>query len=155
MTKQEAMLPCFVCGIKVERAFDYELQPSDATTFTTYGHYGSTFWDSFVGEEIAIIICDECLKNRTNRIARHKRFRQVVVLDDTGRFKSRYIVGREWLDREPVPYFEGDEDDNDEVPIQAEDIGVLTGYNIEWVKDWPTLKEHILEALAVTDAQDD
>lgn len=157
MTRQDCMLPCFKCGSPVERVFEYELQPSDATTFTTYGHYGSTFWDDFVGEEIAIIICDSCLREHTDRIARHKRFRKIVVeyppMGDRG-IVSHGIVGREWLDHEPVPYFEGEHNDTeDQIVIEPEEVGVLAGDRIEWVGNWQRTKESVLECWADYDKE--
>jgi hypothetical protein len=38
-----------------------------------------------------------------------------------------------------VPYFEGPEDD-DEIGIEVQEIGVLTGYKIEWVDNWRDIK---------------
>jgi hypothetical protein len=37
-------------------------QPYQGTEFRTEGHYGSTFWDSFDGEELVLNICDKCLR---------------------------------------------------------------------------------------------
>lgn len=147
---KKCMVPCFVCGEELDAAYEYELQPSDGTAFQTYGHYGSTFWDSFNGEELALIICDSCLRKHPERLARHKRFRKVVVMEppyqakESQRMQARTIVGREWLDHEPVPYFEGPEDE-DEVEIEPEDVGTLTGFHIEWVRNWPELKESMLK----------
>src|SRR5690606_14388202 len=59
----EAMLPCFKCGKTLRNAFaEQENQPADGTEFRTYGHYGSTFWDSFDGEELVLNVCDDCLR---------------------------------------------------------------------------------------------
>lgn len=135
------MLPCFVCGVVLQNAWEGSVnQPSEGTEFQTYGHYGSTFWDSFNGEQIVVNVCDECLRKNTARVGRHQRFRKVVVQE--GRWPT--TVGREWLDREMVPWFDGPEDEDDKVSIEPEEIGTLTGYNIEWVKDWADIKARVL-----------
>lgn len=54
-------LPCIVCDKQTEAVFDHELQPSQATAFTTTGHYGSTAFDPMDLSELTIVICDECL----------------------------------------------------------------------------------------------
>lgn len=141
---KEAMLPCIVCGTKLDNSFEDGInQPSEGTEFQTYGHYGSTFWDDFAGEQLVLNVCDECLKKNTDKLGREKRFRNVVVTEPVGTFKARTIVGREWLDRQMVPYFEGDYDD-DAVEIEPEEIGTLTGYNIEWRQDWESIKTRLL-----------
>lgn len=94
-------LPCLVCGKVLYRSWSDHQQPSDGTEFRTYGHYGSTFWDSFHGEEIIINICDECLRKSTAKIERQKRFRQIKTEDG-------WHFGREWLDHERVSWFEED-----------------------------------------------
>lgn len=150
---KDAMLPCFVCGAELQNSFgDVDNQPSQGTEFRTYGHYGSTFWDSFNGEELIINICDPCLRSRTAGrydglpwMARQRRWRRVVIDDTRGKFVSKTVVGREWLDREMVPYFDGPEDEDDVVSIEPEEIGVLTGFKIEWVENWHDIKTSILE----------
>src|ERR1035437_946333 len=71
------ILPCIVCGIVKESIgptgyVDYperfEHQPYGATTFYTYGHYGSTFWDSFDGEQLVLCVCDDCLRKNHDRL---------------------------------------------------------------------------------------
>lgn len=150
MSKQ-AMLPCIICGAVLDNAFDESInQPSEGTEFTSYGHYGSTFWDAFAGEEIVVNICDECLRGNTDRIGRHKRYRQLVVMDSRGKFKARTIVGRQWVDREMVPYFDGPEDEDDEIEIEPEEIGVLDrkgeGHyeRIEWIRGWRETKANLM-----------
>lgn len=145
-----AMLPCFKCGKELRNAFrQQDNQPSEGTEFRTYGHYGSTFWDSFNGEEIVINICDDCLKANTTAIARHKRFRVIMVewppLDES-KILPVSVVGRQWVDREIVPWFDGPEDE-DEVHIEPEEVGSLQGYSkVEWNSNVEETKRLVLEA---------
>lgn len=119
-----AMLPCLVCGKPLERVLpDEESQPYGGTVFATYGHYGSTFWDSFDGEELVITVCDDCLREHTNRLGQHKRFRPVNA-DGVG------MVGKQWVDRPVVPY-SGNPDDGD-VRIEPEEIGSDSLPEVEW-----------------------
>ena len=115
---KDALLPCIACGKTMTAALDEELQPNEGTTFRSYGHYGSTFWDSFHGEQIIVIVCDDCLRAHTERIARHKRFRNLDVVED--QYGAHFQVGIEWLEREPVPWFDGP-DDNDDYAVDIED----------------------------------
>lgn len=69
------LLPCFKCERPITKTVGgiggqtqdingnvgFWRVPYGATIFSTYGHYGSTFWDSFNGERVQINICDECL----------------------------------------------------------------------------------------------
>jgi hypothetical protein len=84
-----AALPCLLCGAVMDNVLGVEggvdNQPYAGTEFTTLGHYGSTFWDSFDNEELVINICDFCLAARTDRLGlRHTH-------DD--RFVRPYPVG--------------------------------------------------------------
>ncbi len=141
---KEAMLPCIICGTTLNNSFDdTDNQPSEGTEFSTFGHYGSTFWDSFDGEEIAINICDECLRKHSGRIARRKRYVNLVVEDPRGPIVAPTIVGRQWVQREMVPYFDGPED-HDPITIELAEVGTLTGYGrVEWVENWRDVKRHI------------
>ena len=57
------VLPCFKCGAALANVLDgSDNQPSEGTEFRTEGHYGSTFWDSFDGEELVLNVCDPCLR---------------------------------------------------------------------------------------------
>lgn len=65
-----ALLPCFVCGAVLENVCpDAQNQPYSGTTFWTPGHYGSTFWDPLDDRELALNVCDPCLRSRTDRLA--------------------------------------------------------------------------------------
>jgi hypothetical protein len=146
---KEAMLPCIVCGTVLRNAMEEQVnQPSEGTEFATFGHYGSTFWDSFEGEQIVINICDECLQKNAARIGRHKRYRKILAEDPTrGGIRASYTVGRQWVRREMVPWFDGPED-IDPITIEPEEIGVLKGDRIEWVEGWRGIKRNIIEARA-------
>lgn len=89
----EAAVECFKCGRELLNVCaDSDNQPDGGTEFRTYGHYGSTVWDSFYGEELVLNICDECLRGHTERLARHKRYLPVVT-------KGRLVVGKQWVER--------------------------------------------------------
>jgi hypothetical protein len=144
---KEAMLPCIACGAVLQNSYEDAInQPSEGTEFATYGHYGSTFWDSFNGEQIVINVCDECLRKNTDRIARQQRFRKLVVEDSRGTIPSTTVVGRNWVDRAMVPWFEGSQDE-DEISIEPEEVGVMLGYNIEWVSDWREIKQRLVRQI--------
>jgi hypothetical protein len=146
---KDAMLPCIICGVTLSNAFEGSINPpEEGTEFRTFGHYGSTFWDSFGGEEIAINICDECLGKHQGRIGRHKRYVNLVVTDSRGPIRAPTLVGRQWVEREMVPYFDGPED-VDQIAIEPEEIGVLAhSQHIEWVANWRSIKAHVVTALA-------
>jgi hypothetical protein len=64
-----APLPCLVCGTVLENVFPHcDNQPYAGTEFRTYGHYGSTFWDSFDNEALILTVCDACLAAHTHRL---------------------------------------------------------------------------------------
>lgn len=129
---REAMLPCFNCGKTLLNACtESENQPEEGTEFRTYGHYGSTFWDSFDGEELVLNVCDECLRRHADRLAQHKRFLPITA--PTG-----CVVGRQWVERPMVPYT-GYADDA-RVRVDTEEIGAdIPG--IEWHPDAGILRE--------------
>jgi len=120
---KDALLPCFVCGKILENVFEHsENQPYAATEFRTYGHYGSTFWDSFDGEELVLNICDPCLEDRTGRLAQHKRYLPVRSSDG--------LVGRQWVER-PMVLYTGHTDDT-AASVDDEEVGtVMSGF--EWL----------------------
>lgn len=136
---REAMLPCFKCGKTLQNvSADLENQPYEGTEFRTYGHYGSTFWDSFDGEELVLNICDECLRAHTDRLAQHKRFRPVTTITTT----HRIVAGKHWVDRPMVPYT-GNADDG-ELRIEPEEIGTDLP-NTEWPDNAAELREYAIK----------
>lgn len=151
--RPDCMVPCFKCGKAVERVFESPLQPSEATTFQTYGHYGSTFWDAFAGEEIVVIICDDCLKAHADRIARHKRHVNIMAKDYSSNLDI--LVGRYWVKREPVPWFDGPEDDSGNIHVDPEQIGdeEIDGFPVEWVRSWREIKASLVDAARRWDAE--
>lgn len=133
---REALLPCFKCGKTLINAFpDGDNHPQDGTEFRTYGHYGSTFWDSFNGEELVLNICDNCLRERTDRLAQHKRFRPVCA-------PRIGMVGKHWVDRPMVPYTGNADDGN--VKIEPEEIGTDLP-NTEWPDNADELRSYAIE----------
>jgi hypothetical protein len=148
---KEAMLPCIVCGVVLDNVeAGVTNQPSEGTEFDTFGHYGSTFWDDFTGEEIAVNICDDCLNLYKERIGRRKRYVRLVVTDPRG--VGRVYVGRQWVDREMVGWFDGASDD-DAVEIEIEQIGDLKGYGrIEWAENAETIRTAFLAEQAEEDS---
>lgn len=132
---KEAMLPCFACGKTLPNALaDVDNQPSEGTEFRTYGHYGSTFWDSFDGEELVLNVCDECLTAHTERLAQHKRYRPVTA----GR---GIVAGKCWIDRPMVPYT-GHPDDGD-VKIEPEEIGTDLPH-VEWCDNAAEVRDYAI-----------
>lgn len=131
----DALLPCLVCGKTLRNAFsDQENQPEDGTEFRSYGHYGSSFWDSMHGEELVLNVCDDCLRRHADRLGQHKRFRPVVV-DRVG------MVGRQWVDR-PIVAYSGHSDPGD-VKIEPEEIGIIAG--VDWCHNFLEVRKVAIE----------
>lgn len=130
---KDAMLPCFKCGKTLPNVdHDQQNQPYGGTEFRTYGHYGSTFWDSFDGEELILNVCDDCLREHAARLAQHKRYRPVTT-------SHRLLVGKHWVDRPMVPYT-GNADDG-EVVVEPEEIGSDMP-NTDWHETVAELREY-------------
>lgn len=62
MTDLAKSLPCIVCGVELDDVSGYQTQPYEGLSFTTQGHYGSTYFDPMDGSRLAINICDPCVK---------------------------------------------------------------------------------------------
>lgn len=132
------MLPCLVCGKTLQNVFgDLENQPSDGTEFRTYGHYGSTFWDSMDGEELVLNVCDSCLRKHKDRLAQHKRYRPVVS-------EGRLLVGKHWVDRPMVPYT-GHTDPGDLI-VKPEELGTDLP-SVDWCDNIADIKADILKEI--------
>ncbi|MEE3755211.1 hypothetical protein [Mycobacterium intracellulare] len=132
---RDALLPCFKCGMTLVNALaESDNQPHEGTEFRTYGHYGSTFWDSFHGEELVLNICDNCLREHADRLAQHKRFLPVTS-------PAVGMVGRQWMERPMVPYT-GNTDDTG-MRIDPEEIGTALP-NTEWASNAASLREHAI-----------
>lgn len=133
-----AYLPCFACGKLLENVFvEADNQPYAGTEFRTEGHYGSTFWDSFDGEDLILNVCDDCLRTHTERLAQQKRYLPVRCKGMTG-------FGRVPVDRPLVAYTGSPDDSSFTVDVEAlgEDHDDLP---IEWVDDIAERKAHLEE----------
>lgn len=121
-----AYLPCFKCGRTLRNAFiECDNQPSEGTEFRTYGHYGSTFWDSFDGEELILNVCDPCLREHSDKLAQQKRFQPI-------RCEGMVGFGKHWVNR-PIVAYTGNTDDS-EMRVWTEDLGTEIP-NVEWSAD--------------------
>jgi len=119
-------LPCFKCGRLLRNVCDEsDNQPTEGTEFRTYGHYGSTFWDSFDGEELILNICDPCLNEHKDRLAQQKRFQPIRCNGMTG-------FGQQWVDRPIVPYT--GHPDNTYSHVGVNELGSNI-HGVEWVDD--------------------
>lgn len=128
---QYAYLPCFKCNKVMQNVFeDADNQPYEGTVFRTEGHYGSTFWDSFDGEELVLNICDACLRAHTERLGQQKVYMPVKCNGMTG-------FGRVTVER-PLVAYTGNPDDT-VFNVHIEDLGAnaeeLEVESIEWVND--------------------
>jgi hypothetical protein len=87
----EYALPCLKCGRELRNVFpgDVENQPNDGVVLTTSGNYGSTVFDSLVGDVLEVNICDPCLveAGEKGRVLTYRRARPVA-------FENVGIVGR-------------------------------------------------------------
>lgn len=63
-------LPCIVCDKPLMNAMHMvKNQPLDGLQFKTNGHYGTTLFDPMSEfESIAVNICDECLKAKSDKV---------------------------------------------------------------------------------------
>lgn len=122
-----AYLPCLVCNKVLPNVLrDCDNQPYGGTEFRTEGHYGSTFWDSFDGEELVLNVCDKCLQERSDRLGQRKSWLPVKVR------RHGCPVGRMWVHR-PLVAYTGNPDDS-ELLIDVEEVGTDLPH-VEWVKD--------------------
>jgi hypothetical protein len=118
-------LPCIACGASLKNVWsDSDNQPSEGTAFRTHGHYGSTFFDSFDGQQIEINVCDECLQQNRDKIA-WRRAKRGIECEDV-------FVGYESLDRPLVPYTGQDEDEQDPISVDVEDLLKPLNRNVWW-----------------------
>lgn len=125
---REAYLPCFKCGRVMLNAFEEaDNQPSEGTEFRTEGHYGSTFWDPFDGEELVLNVCDRCLREHCRRLGQQKRWLPVRCAGMQG-------FGRQWVER-PLVAYTGNLDGS-ELRVDVDELGTdAAGPGIEWVPD--------------------
>lgn len=138
MSKQ-AYLPCFKCGKTLDNVFeDSDNQPYGGTCFTTEGHYGSTFWDSFDGESIVINICDSCLTEHQQRIGQQKTWMPIMC--------EGMLVGRYMVDR-PLVAFTGNPD-GEKLNVEIEELGnTESGSRIQWAWDIQEIKQALMQEI--------
>lgn len=133
----QAALPCIVCDKPMTRVMDggYEWQPNDGVGCSTPGNYGSTVFDSTLGDHrLHFVICDACLKAKASSILWLRHARPVMAIDPDSDFKSPVVVGFEPLDREAVPWnpsLDYEDGDSDELHVEWADIGTKMG-RIDW-----------------------
>lgn len=132
---EQALLPCFKCGKTLKNVFpEADNQPYEATVFLTEGQYGSTFWDSFDGEELVLNVCDPCLRAHTDRLAQLKAYLPVECEGLTG-------FGRQHVNRPYVPYT--GTPDSTQAHVLPEELGTdIPG--VEWVADIHERREALL-----------
>jgi hypothetical protein len=132
-----AYLPCFKCNKVLPNVMeDCDNQPYGGTEFITYGHYGSTFWDDFDGEQLVLNICDDCLRAHTERLGQRKRHLPVRCRGMTG-------FGHVDVDR-PLVAYTGNPDDevlNVDVDSLGEDLDDI---KVHWVDDIAERREHLM-----------
>lgn len=132
---REAFLPCFKCGKRLMNvSIEADNQPSEGTEFRTYGHYGSTFWDSFNGEELILNVCDECLRKHKERLAQQKRFLPIRCEKFSG-------LGQQWVER-PIVAYTGNPDDG-EIVVDVEELGTDIGSRVEWAENIEEMKTYL------------
>lgn len=139
---EQAFLPCFKCGKTLPNVCPYSTdnQPYEGTTFTTEGHYGSTFWDSFDGEEIVLNICDSCLRAHAGMLGQQKRYLPIRCEGMTG-------FGRYWVER-PLVAYTGNPD-SAELVLEPAELGTDIP-NVEWVADIIERREWLLQEVSDT-----
>lgn len=136
---QDAYLPCLVCGATLRNVYDgADNQPSEGTEFRTYGHYGSTFWDSLNGEQLVLNVCDACLKMHKDRLGQQKRYVPLT---------HPYVgpVGKLWVDR-PLVAYTGNPDDTEygvEWERMGTDIYDTVDTRAEWHDDIESIKAYV------------
>jgi hypothetical protein len=74
--------PCFVCGKAIGTSISYGLcsTPRAAVIWRSSGNDGSTVYDSFGRSSIEMVICDDCMNARRDRVietAVHEKKREV------------------------------------------------------------------------------
>lgn len=131
-----AYLPCFKCGKIIRNVFvEADNQPDEGTEFRTEGHYGSTFWDSFDGEELVLNICDNCLRAHTERLGQQKRYMPV-------RCQGMVGFGQVAVER-PLVAYTGNPDNTDFV-VSVDSLGEdLDDVKVEWVDDIADRREDL------------
>lgn len=61
-------LECLPCGKELKNFESEGVHPDDGLSFSSGGHYGSTFFDPMDGTSLVIVICDDCLQKARERL---------------------------------------------------------------------------------------
>jgi hypothetical protein len=77
--KTMKILNCIVCNKELESAVgeDGNNQPYGATTFQSYGQFGSTIFDPMDGTYIEINVCDACLNEKKDSVYHVREHKQI------------------------------------------------------------------------------
>jgi hypothetical protein len=73
----DTLVPCLVCGSRLDSVPDSPMQPYGGLMCRTYGNFGSRVYDMAfepTGGHLAFIVCDECA------VERHQRFLQAEIV---------------------------------------------------------------------------
>ena len=100
----EQGLDCIICDKRLYNIYkDIDNQPDNGTTFTSRGNYGSTVWDTVMGEMFLMInICDDCLKEKAEKVFMGQDYRIVTSCGD--RKWPGAAIGRMRIERELVTF---------------------------------------------------
>lgn len=52
---------CIKCNIELTNITSDGFHPLDGLVFSTYGHYGSSYFDPMDSTSLQIVICDHCM----------------------------------------------------------------------------------------------
>jgi hypothetical protein len=121
---------CIACGTELESSVgdSGENQPSDATTFRSYGQYGSTVFDPMDGSFLEINVCDRCLTLHQDRVLWGRDYKHVTACVGGQKFPS--VVGRTKAHRE-LTVWNPDIDYWESIEIEPEEVGVIK--DVEWL----------------------
>ncbi|PLS23767.1 hypothetical protein BLI708_10295 [Bifidobacterium imperatoris] len=106
---------------------DNDLLPMGAIEMTSYGHYGTTFFDPCDdGTQVAALICDECMEERSSRLLYINKQRQLKPFDTAMKeLEERWKAEKAEREANPVaPLFLPEEQpvDEDGYPIINEEF---------------------------------
>ncbi|KFI52220.1 hypothetical protein [Bifidobacterium biavatii] len=82
---------CKISQLPEEGHDDRDLLPLGAIEMTSYGHYGTAFFDPCDdGTQVAALICDDCMEERSDRLMYIDKQRRLSPFNKAmGEFKAR------------------------------------------------------------------